>query len=582
MSTEQENRYVRYEPNEALPRLVAIGAGLQAASIILAPIVLTVVIVARIAEQPDSYTTWAVFAALIVSGVTTVLQAVRVGRVGSGYVLIMGTSGAFIAVCVAALVEGGPATMASLVVVSSLFQFAMAARLSLMRRILTPVVSGTVIMLITATVMPVVFDTMGDVPEGTAPEAAPIAALVTIVVVAGLVLRAPPALRLWSPVIGIAAGCAAAAPFGLYDTQQVLDAAWVGVPFSEWPGLELTPGVEFWALLPAFVVVTLVGAIETIGDGVAIQRVSQRKSRATDFRVVQGALNADGVGNLLSGLGGTLPNTTYSTSISLAEVTGIGARRVGVVIGVIFLVLAFFPKISALLIAIPGPVAAAYLTVLLALLFVQGMKIVVQDGLDPKKAVVAGVSFWIGVGFQNGAIFADQLGDGFLGVLLGNGMTSGAIVAIVLMLFIELTSPRRRRLDVPLDDDALPQMGEFLRGFASKTRWDPASTDRLVLVGEETLASLSEADDAEDGPRRLVVTARATGGGAELEFLCAADGENLEDRLSYMGETPEIPDTREISFRLLRHYASSVRHQKYHGVDIVTVNVEGSRQPAGA
>ena len=578
MATADENRYVRYEPNEVLPRLVTVGAGLQAASIILAPIVLTVVIVARIAEQPDSYMTWAVFAALIVSGVTTVLQAVRVGRVGSGYVLIMGTSGAFIAVCVAALVEGGPATMASLVVVSSLFQFAMAARLSLLRRILTPVVSGTVIMLITATVMPVVFDTLTDVPEGTAPEAAPIAAVVTIVVVAGLVLRAPPALRLWSPVIGIAIGCAVAAPFGLYDTQQVLDASWVGVPFDAWPGLELTPGVEFWALLPAFVVVTLVGAIETIGDGVAIQRVSQRKAKATDFRVVQGALNADGVGNLLSGLGGTLPNTTYSTSISLAEVTGIAARRVGVVIGVIFLVLAFFPKISALLIAIPGPVAAAYLTVLLALLFVQGMKIVIQDGLDPRKAIVAGVSFWIGVGFQNEAIFADQLGDGFLAVLLGNGMTSGAIVAIVLMLFIELTAPRRRRLDVLVDADALPRLGEFLRGFASKAGWDSASTDRLVLVGEETLASLSETDDPEEhGPRRLVVTARAAGGGAELEFLCAADGENLEDRLAYMGETPEIPDSREISFRLLRHYASSVRHQKYHGMDIVTVSVEGSR-----
>ena len=72
----------------------------------------------------------------------------------------MGTSGAFIAVCVAALVKGGPATMASLIVVSSLFQFAMAARLSLLRRIFTPVVAGTVIMLIAATVMPIVFGSL--------------------------------------------------------------------------------------------------------------------------------------------------------------------------------------------------------------------------------------------------------------------------------------------------------------------------------------------------------------------------------------------------------------------------------------
>ena len=431
-----------------------------------------------------------VFAALIVSGVTTVLQAVRVGRDGAGHVLIMGTSGAFIAVCVAALVKGGPATMASLIVVSSLFQFALAARLSLLRRIFTPVVAGTVIMLIAATVMPIVFGSLTDVPEGTSRAAAPVASAATLAVVAGLVLRAPPALRLWSPVIGIAVGCAVSVPFGLFDFQPIFDAAWVGAPFGSWPGFDVTPGVEFWALLPAFVVVTLVGAIETIGDGVAIQRVSQRRPRATDLRVVQGALNADGVGNLLSGILGTLPNTTYSSSISLAEVTGIGARRVGIIIGAIFVVLAFFPKVAALLIAIPPPVVAAYITVLLGLLFVQGMKIIIQDGVDHRKAAVAGLAFWIEVGFQNQWIFPDLLGEGFLSVLLGNGMTSGALVAVIMMVFMELTGPRRRRLNVVLDAEALLKLSKFLREFASRARWDSASTDRLLLVGEETLTSL--------------------------------------------------------------------------------------------
>ena len=196
---------------------------------------------ARIADQPDGYISWAVFAALLVSGITTIIQAVRLWRIGAGHVLMMGTSGAFIAVCVAALVQGGPALMASLIVLSSLFQFLMAARLSLLRRIFTPVVTGTVIMLIAATVMPIVFDMLDDVPEGTATAAAPVAALVTIVVVAALVLRGPPSLRLWSPLIGIVLGCAVAAPFGMYDVQTVLDAPWVGVPFGSWPGLEFTP-----------------------------------------------------------------------------------------------------------------------------------------------------------------------------------------------------------------------------------------------------------------------------------------------------------------------------------------------------
>ena len=334
----------------------------------------------------------------------------------------------------------------------------------------------------------------------------------------------------------------------------------------------MTPDVEFWALLPAFVVVTLVGAIETIGDGVAIQRVSQRRPRATDFRVVQGALNADGVGNLLSGILGTLPNTTYSSSISLAEVTGIGARRVGVVIGAIFVVLAFFPKVAALLIAIPPPVAAAYITVLLGLLFVQGMKIIIQDGVDHRKAAVAGLAFWIGVGFQNQWIFPDLLGEGFLSVLLGNGMTSGALVAVIMMVFMELTGPRRRRLNVVLDAEALPKLSDFLRRFASRAGWDSASIDHLVLVGEETLTSLLSDEGGvleEDVPRRLVVAARSVGGGAELEFVSAAEGENLEDRLAYLGEAPDIADEREISFRLLRHYASSVRPTESHLAKVV-------------
>ena len=123
MAAANVNDNVRYEPDENPPRLVTVGSGVQAAVLILAPVVLTVVIVSRIAGQSEGFMTWAVFAALLVSGSTTILQAVRVGRFGSGHVLMMGTSGAFIAVCVAALKLAGPATMASLIVISSLFQF---------------------------------------------------------------------------------------------------------------------------------------------------------------------------------------------------------------------------------------------------------------------------------------------------------------------------------------------------------------------------------------------------------------------------------------------------------------------------
>lgn len=576
MSAEYENASIRFEPDESPSYPVAIGAGVQAAMVIVAPVVLTVVVVMQIAGQTDRFLTWAVFAALCISGITTILQVRSVGRFGSGYLLMMGTSGAFIAVCVAALQAGGPATMASLVVVSSLFQFLMAARLSWLRRLFTPVVSGTVVMLIAATVMPLIFDSLSSAPPGTSSIAAPLASGVTLITIVGLILRAPARLRLWSPVIGVVVGCLVAAPFGLYDMGAVTASPWIGIPSGGWPGLDLTPGVEFWGLLPAFVIATLVGAIETLGDGVAIQRVSHRNPKATDFRAVQGALNADGMGNLLSGLSGTLPNTTYSSSISLAEVTGMASRRVGVALGMTFLAIAFVPKMSALLIAIPPSIAAAYLTVLVGLLFVQGAKIVVRDGLDHRKATVVGISFWVGTAFQNGWVFPDLLGDGIVGTLFGNGMTSGAIFAILMMTFLELTGARRRRLETQLSTQALPELNTFLRKLATKHGWDESSSERLILVGEETLTGLmSEEVDVSVGKRYLRVSARPDGGDMEIEFVSAPSRENLEDQLSYVGDAPDIPEAREISFRLLRHFASRVRHQKYHGVDVVTVTVQG-------
>ena len=313
-------------------------------------------------------------------------------------------------------------------------------------------------------------------------------------------------------------------------------------------------------LLPAFVFVTLVGAIETIGDPVAIQRVSWRTPRAVDFRTVQGAVNADGLGNLLSGLASTVPNTTYSSSIPLTELTGVAARNVGVSLGLIFIALAFLPKVAALILAIPSPVVAAYLMVLMGMLFVQGMKIVMQDGLDYRKGVVVGISFWFGAGFQNQDIFAAQLGEQW-GALLGNGMTAGGLAFLVLTLFTEMTGPRRHRLEMDLDITALPKIDGFLRELASRFGWNTASTERLCAAGEETLLSLVQPED-ETTPdkRRLFIVARGDSAATELEFVAAVGDENLEDRMVLLGEGSATPEEHEISLRLLKHFAASVRH----------------------
>ena len=101
------HRDIRYEPDERPPLALSIGLGLQYAVLAVAGVVLTPVMMIKIAGSSEAYLSWAVFAALVVSGVTTVMQSVRIGHVGAGYILLMGSSGAFIAVCVSALEQAG-------------------------------------------------------------------------------------------------------------------------------------------------------------------------------------------------------------------------------------------------------------------------------------------------------------------------------------------------------------------------------------------------------------------------------------------------------------------------------------------
>ena len=570
---------ILYEPDEPCPPLVSLAVGFQGAVILLIATVLVVSLTLQGDSHGGEYLTWAVFVALIINGASTALQAGRIWRFGAGHLFFTNTLATYMPVSRIALASGGPALMASLVVVSSLVHFLLAAWLPLLRRIVTPVVSGTVLLLVSAMTIPIAFDWVADVPEDAPAGVGLLVAGAVLGVTVPLGLLTTGSWRMWSPILGIVAGCAVGAIFGLYDTQRVMDAPWIGVPTGGWPGLDLTPGAEFWAILPLFLVVTLVNSFKVVGGGIAIQRASWRGERATDFRRIQGAVNSVGAGSLLTGVAGAPPIATQeANSATLVALTRVASRDVGYAVGAILIGLAFLPKVAALLLSVPSPVMGIYLMMVMGMLFVEGARTVVQDGIDHRRAIVVAVSVALGIGVQSQDLFSEVVGDVW-GTLLDNGLAAGTIAAIGMTAIMNMTTARRSRLETELDISALPKIDEFLQRVGDGAGWSEDSTDRLRSVGEEALSSLLQEGEHEsaDGPRRLIVMARPAARSVELEFLSSLVDENLEDRLAYMGEQTEVPQEREISYRLLRHYASSVRHRKYHGLDIVTVQIEGSR-----
>ena len=264
-----------------------------------------------------------------------------------------------------------------------------------------------------------------------------------------------------------------------------------------------------------------------------------------------------------------------STTVSLTQMTRVASRRIGVVLGAAIVVVAFLPKVIALVLALPGPVLAAYLTVVLGGLFIIGMRMVVSQGLDHRQALIAGLSFWVGAGCQYGFIFPEHIAS-FAGGLLTSGITAGGLCAIVMTVVLKLTSPRRRRFRAELDVAALEGLHRFVEELSNASRWRPAMVARLKAASEETLLTLLEntTDGSERRPR-LLVTARKDGRAAVLEVVSASGDGNIEDRIAVLGDSTSAESIeQDVSLRLLRHMASEVRHRQYHDAHFVTVRVE--------
>ena len=569
----------RYEAHENPPVPASLGYGFQFSLLASASLLVTPVIVAQASGRGDSYLTWMVFASLIAVGLSTLVQVRRLGPVGAGAVLPMFTAAFSIPFCITAVVDGGPATLTTLVLVSGVIQIVISKWLFILRRLVTPTVGGTVMMILSITLASVVFGLLDDA-SAVEPVSAPLTALATLIVVATLTFRGTAVLRLWAPMIGIVIGCVVAAGFGIYEVERVLQAPWVGLP-TEWPGLALDFGIPFWTILPAFLFLGIIISIQANGEAIAQQRVSRREARAIDFRQVQGTLAGTGVSNLIAGVAGAVPTIIHPGAVAFTQVTGIASRRVGYCIGCMFIVVAFLPKVSGLLSTIPGPVMTGYLIMVTGALFVDGARTVIQSEQNRQKVLVAGVSFWIGAAFQFGLVNLPNVGP-ILGTLLKSGVTTGGFAAIAMILFLEFTSRRPMRFQSQLHIEALEDLNAFIARFADRRGWDTAMKDRLSAVAEETLLTLApldlegegEGEDEQRDGRRLVVLASSDGPVADLEFIGGGNDENLEDRIRQLQQhDTETPAENELSLLLLRSYASSVRHQQYQDTDVITVRV---------
>ena len=230
----------RYEADETPAPLITLGLGVQSALLTVTPVVLFPLILAQSVGASDAFADWAVFAMLVVCGAAIVVLSCRLGPVGSGMIVVPYPAPNLLPFCILALQQGGTDTLAGLLVAYGAFQIVVSLRLALLRRLVTPAISGAILILLMLSLVPVVFRGLGDAPADAPAYAGPLCILATSAVTLGLLIRGSNNWRVWASIIGIVAGSAVAVATGIYDFGPATAAPAMGLPLDGWPGLSLS------------------------------------------------------------------------------------------------------------------------------------------------------------------------------------------------------------------------------------------------------------------------------------------------------------------------------------------------------
>ncbi|MDX1412097.1 MAG: solute carrier family 23 protein, partial [Nitrospirales bacterium] len=105
--TNSSGRTLLYSVDENPPHWLTLVLSFQHVLLMFNGIIIVPAILATAFDVSSEQISYIIFATIIVTSVTTWIQAVRLGRIGAGYVLFMGVSGTFFACTLDAIKVGG-------------------------------------------------------------------------------------------------------------------------------------------------------------------------------------------------------------------------------------------------------------------------------------------------------------------------------------------------------------------------------------------------------------------------------------------------------------------------------------------
>ncbi len=358
--------------------------------------------------------------ALFTAGLgTLIFQVCTGGRVP----IFLASSFAFIApIIYGSQTWGMAATMGGMVVAGLVYMaVSLVIRLrgtNLILRLLPPVVTGPVIVVIGLVLAPVgVNMALGKTGDGSAvlvaEQTALLISMITLAATVAASVLGRGLLRLVPILCGIAVGYACAIALGIHDFTRMIEAPWFSLPNFTLPEFRLEP-ILF--IIP----ITLAPLIEHFGDVIAISSVTGK-----DFLKDPGVhrtMLGDGLATMAAAFLGGPPNTTYSEVTGAVALTRAFNPGIMTWAAICAILLSCVNKLGAFLNTIPVPVMGGIMILLFGAIMVVGLNTLVragQDLMEPRNLAVVALIIIFGVGGMTFQIGSFRLGGIGLAAVTG-------------------------------------------------------------------------------------------------------------------------------------------------------------------
>lgn len=314
------------------------------------------------------------------------------------------------------------------IIAAGLFVVIVAPLFAKVLRFFPPVVTGSIIVIIGVSLLPVALNNVGG-GAGSPNFGDPINLLLATITLAVIIFvnkKFTGFVQSIAVLIGLIVGTVVAGFFGMVSFAEVYSAGWVRIVT---PFVFGFPTFEFTSILTMCITLTVVMA-ESIGTFLGVGELCDRPIKEEDL--VKG-FRAEGISSIFGGIFNSFPYTTFYQNLGLVAITKVTSRWVVVAAGVILVSLGCIPKFAALATIIPAPVLGGAMITMFATVAVTGIKMLREVDFDNNSnMLVAATSIGVGVGLSVVSGLFDQAPQ-MIQIICGeSGIVAGSIVAVVL------------------------------------------------------------------------------------------------------------------------------------------------------